>query len=99
MLDRLTLADFEPLIGQPFHIDYPGHAEMLTLTTARAATSAPPRGMRRGFLLTFVGESRDVLLGQHSYRLNNATLGVIDLFLVPINRLPDGNFAYEAVFG
>ena len=99
MNDGLTLEDFEPLIGQPFRMAYPGHAEALTLTAARVAPTVPPSGMRQGFLLTFAGESRDVLLGQHSYRLENDALGMLEIVLVPIDRLPDGNFAYEAVFG
>lgn len=47
------------------------------------------------FALTFVGEPG---LAQAIYELDHASLGRLDLFLVPIGPAPDGRVLYEAVF-
>ncbi|RZJ46323.1 MAG: hypothetical protein EON87_05065 [Brevundimonas sp.] len=52
--------------------------------------------MRAPFSLTFRSES-PVLLPQQIYRMNNATLGALDIFLVPVARDVSG-ILYQAVF-
>ncbi|WP_207459227.1 hypothetical protein [Azospirillum sp. SYSU D00513] len=99
MLERLTVKDFEPLVGQGFRVSYPAHAETLTLTEASLLPRhVPPEGHRAAFSLVFEGESREIHLNQKIHRLENDTMGQFDLFLVPIGRTEAGTFRYEAVF-
>lgn len=98
-LDQLTAEDFRPLVGQTFRLEYPGHAEGLKLVDVSSAARTPPPGFRSAFSLFFEGESRDVMLGQCVYGLQHPALGRLELLLVPVGRLPEGNFRYEAVFG
>jgi hypothetical protein len=95
----LTFDDFQPLLRQGFALNYPGHAEVLTLTEVRLGRTGALPGLPPSFSLLFEGESRVTMLGQSTYRLENATLGSLEVFLVPVGRLPAGNFRYEAVFG
>jgi len=53
------------------------------------------QGMER-FSLYFQGLA-DVHLAQHAYTLDHASMGEIEIFLVPIGRNDQG-FQYEAVF-
>src|SRR4051812_11549110 len=99
MTELPSLADFAPLVGERFHLAYPGHAEALTLVSATPSRISPSKGSAAGFALLFDGQSRSVLLGQHIYRLAHPRLGAIDLFLVPVARLAGGNFRYESCFG
>ena len=48
------------------------------------------------FSLVFRGPG-DLLLPQHTYRMEHGELGAFDLFIVPIRRDEDGLY-YEAVF-
>ena len=98
-MHSFTVADFEPLVGQPFALDYPARAEVLTLVRVIESPIPPVRDFERGYSLIFGGERRDVMLPQSTWRLRHATLGELDIFLVPIGRLPAGNFQYQAVFG
>lgn len=52
--------------------------------------------MRAPFSLMFKSGS-PVVLPQKTYRLNNATMGPVDLFLVPVGRDVSG-VLYQAVF-
>ena len=68
-----------------------------TLTEARPLPERGFAGMTRApFALLFRSESK-VLLPQQIYRLTNATLGILDIFLVPIARDKDG-IVYQAIF-
>lgn len=97
-LDQLTAADFRPLVGQAFRLEYPGHAEDLKLIEVSSDARIPPPGFRSAFSVLFEGASRDVMLGQSIYALQHADIGQLELLLVPVGRLPEGNFRYEAVF-
>lgn len=99
MLDRLTVKDFEPLVGQGFRVRYPDHAETLTLTEASSMAHHVARpGDREGFSLVFEGESREIVLNQKIHTLESDSMGRLELFLVPIGRTDAGTFLYEAVF-
>jgi hypothetical protein len=52
--------------------------------------------IRAPFSVMFKSES-PVLLPQKTYRMKNATLGAVDLFLVPVGRDVSG-ILYQAVF-
>ena len=70
---------------------------VFTLTEARPLPEQGFAGMTRApFALLFRSESK-VLLPQQIYRLTNATLGILDIFLVPIARDKDG-IVYQAIF-
>ena len=64
------------------------------------ARPLPERGfagvMRAPFSLLFRSASK-VLLPQQIYRLKNATLGILDIFLVPVARDKEG-IIYQAIF-
>ncbi len=92
-LGTLALADFEPLVGEAFRcLDRPVE---LRLEKAEGCGEAV-EGQRRPFSLLFGGPA-EPLLAQAIQSLEHATLGRLDLFLVPVAS--DGAHAqYEAVF-
>ena len=93
-LGALTLATFEPLVGDRFGIDDAPAAGELVLGSATAAGEWP--GGRDPFSLVFLGP-REPLLAQAIYGLRHAELGLLEIFLVPIARDADGA-RYEAIF-
>jgi hypothetical protein len=100
VLDRLNVDDFAPLVGDLFAV----HADSLRLDLEllEATTYAPgvpavdESGARSGFTLSFGGPAEPVL-AQQIVPLEHATLGKLDVFLVPVAS--DGSQTrYEAVF-
>jgi hypothetical protein len=92
-LAELTVATFEPLVGDAFVIAEPARVE-LELADAKSAGDWP--GGRQPFRLLFRGP-RDPLLAQSIYRLEHAVLDPLEIFIVPIAR--DGDHtSYEAIF-
>jgi len=93
----VTLDHFARSVGEGFEIDMGTGSLVLTLTEARPLPEQGFTGMMRApFSLLFRSGSK-VLLPQQIYRLNNATLGILDIFLVPVARDKDG-IIYQAVF-
>jgi hypothetical protein len=92
-LADLTLAHFEPLVGDEFRIAEPQPVE-LELAEARSAGDWP--GGREPFRLLFRGP-RDPLLPQSIYRLEHAGLGALEIFVVPVARDAERT-SYEAIF-
>lgn len=96
-LARLTIDDFAPRLRQTFRVALDAAAldlELLRATPLGAQPPAPDR--RRPFSLIFRGPSAP-LLPQRIYRLENASLGALEIFLVPIG--PDAaGLCYEAIF-
>ena len=95
MLDKLSHADFQNLDDKSFEIDF-GEAGKLTARLEKTA----------GFDLDPGEDQRDpfsVFLRcaapaqQSTYAVTHATLGKLDLFLVPIEENDDG-VLFEAVF-
>jgi hypothetical protein len=99
MLEDLTLATFTPLVGETFEIDAgAGTLVPLTLIEARAtAAEGDTRRLREPFTLLFRGP-RAPVYAQQIVPLRNATLGALELFLVPLQPTAEGSL-YEAVFG
>ena len=93
-LADVTLATFEPLVGDRFSVDVAPVALEFVLESATAAGEWP--GGRDPFGLIFVGP-REPLLPQATYALRHADLGVLKIFVVPIARNDDG-VRYQAVF-
>jgi hypothetical protein len=97
MADRLELATFEPCVGEAFRIE-PGDGSPVELTLAEA-TAGPwqPEGESTfAYELIFRGPAAPVLT-QATYRMTHATLGAIDIFVVPLASDAEGT-TYQAVF-
>jgi hypothetical protein len=97
-LESLTVESFSPLVGTIFTVRTADEAIPLELVEATAL--AQPGGwdssVRSPFNLIFRGPLSSGLV-QQIYRLEHADLGVLDIFLVPIQ--PNGDGArYEAIF-
>lgn len=91
---RLVRAStFEPLVGSAFVSHHPAAQFTLLEVTSLGIARHAPR--HEPFALTFVGEAG---LAQATYELDHASLGRLDVFLVPIGPAPDGRLLYEAVF-
>jgi hypothetical protein len=96
MLDKVTKETFEPRKGETFTLsDEAAGAVELTLAEVRG-TGLQGRASREQFSLHFRGP-KDPRLPQRIYRLENAELGALEIFLVPIARDERG-MTYEAVF-
>jgi hypothetical protein len=94
-LDRAVAADFAPRVGEAFVAS--GLQVSLELTQAQALPENPDYAPRRyPFRLEFRGPI-EPLLPQGTYALENATLNVIEVFIVPIGPDEAGQ-RYEAVF-
>ena len=90
---------FGPTVGTSFTVglddDVPG-VELL-LDRLAEAPAAPGAPRSQPFTLTFLGPAGQHL-PQRTYRLHHATLGELDVFLVPVGPQADGRHQYEAVF-
>lgn len=97
MLENLTIRDFSRRIGEEFRVAGSGASVVLALVEATDLSRPGARGPRRSpFSLVFRGPAQPVL-PQRTYPLENAALGPLEIFLVPIG--PDASgMRYEAVF-
>lgn len=95
MLDTLSAADFQALIGQEIDVDAHGQRVKLEVATAAPIPSPSPRAQPPFHLIL---KSRTNWRGsQGTFRLHHPRLGAIDVFTVPIG--PDGSgFCYEVTF-
>jgi hypothetical protein len=93
-LAELTLATFEPHVGDAFTVAADGVQLELVLSAAQSAGEWP--GGREPFRLVFDGP-REPLLPQSIYRLEHARLGALEIFVVPIGQGADAT-TYEAIF-
>jgi hypothetical protein len=93
-LATLSIDDFAPHLNAVFEARLPGGPVPLKLAEAAAGT----QGVREGgaFSLLFVAP-----VGpwhpQAIYPVNHPALGTIEIFLVPVGPVPDGN-GYQAIF-
>ena len=96
-LASLELADFAACLGERFRLDAGGTTLELALVSADALGAAPsPHSRRHPFSLVFRGPHAPTL-SQRIHRLESAHLGVLEIFLVPIEPDAAGR-RYEAVF-
>lgn len=95
-LADLALPDFAAGLGERFRLVAAGAALELELVSADALSESMRAGSRQPFSLVFRGP-RAHALPQRIHRLENPRLGVLEIFLVPIEPDPDGP-RYEAVF-
>ena len=97
MLDLATVRceQFAACLSDDFEIGFPDGTIILKLSEARTL-GARPESVREPFALTFVGPAK-LQLPQRIYKMRNATLGEMEIFLVPIGA-DHTNSAFEAVF-
>lgn len=97
MLEHLTPEDFDPLLGQAFHVAEVN--DSLTLVEIQRLESAPAPGFRIPFILLFEGSGREVMIPQALRLLENERLGRLEVLLTPTMPTPDRTFRYQVVFG
>jgi len=97
MLDKVTIETFAPRKGETFRLTGEGvDGELELKLSAVRGTGLQGRAKREQFSLHFDGPAEPIL-PQSIYRLENAELGTLDLFLVPVAGDEEG-VTYEAVF-
>jgi hypothetical protein len=99
-LADLTHHDFTPHTGSTFDLvadDARTVSLELSEVKARDQASSVEGGGRQPFSLLFLARTDAPTLSQHLYHLDHASLGALDLFLVPVGP-KDGAMQYEAVF-
>ena len=98
MLDKLRLDDFSKCLNQKFTIRVEGLDPLETeLIEARGLPAADDDSDRRQpFSLVFRGPA-DVTLEQGIFRIENDTLGSMEIFLVTVGADQEG-MRHEAVF-
>ncbi|MFN3536181.1 MAG: DUF6916 family protein [Brevundimonas sp.] len=96
-MELLSCEAFAGRAGETFDLSMGDSTLALTLVEVKPLPARAFRGMMRApFSLVFRG-STPVVLPQRIYRLQNAAMGPLDIFLVPVGR--DGKGAiYQAVF-
>ncbi len=94
MSSSLTLASFEPLVGQVFQAEWNGTVCELRLVNAKPLPAYRDAPRKDPFSLLFRGTAS---LGQGSAALDHSELGKLELFLVPVGKEQEDMF-YEAVF-
>ncbi len=93
-LGELTLETFEPYVGDAFTIAAEPASIDLVLDAAAALGEWP--GGRQPFDLRFRGP-HEPMLAQAIYRLEHASLGALEIFIVPIGRDAEST-TYQAIF-
>jgi hypothetical protein len=96
MLDKLTKDTFEPRKGEAFKLTDEAAGEVELKLASVQGTGLQGKAPREQFSLHFHGP-REPVLPQQIYHLENAAMGALDLFLVPVARDEQG-MIYEAVF-
>ncbi|CAM5350644.1 hypothetical protein MAUB1S_06055 [Mycolicibacterium aubagnense] len=96
-MEIVTLSHFAGCVGSAFDLDLGESSVVLTLAEARPLPETGLPGIRRSpFSLMFRSGSQ-VVLPQKLYKLKNATLGRLEIFLVPVARDKEG-IVYQAIF-
>ena len=91
-----TIETFEPAVGETFTVGGEGGAKIELLLVEAERKDAGPHAPRPPFSLLFHGPS-DPLLPQETYRFEHRSLGVMEIFIVPLGRDEHGA-VYEAFF-
>ena len=96
-LAALTLATFEPLVGDAFAVGIePAGEEPIEFVLESATSAGDWPGGRQPFSLIFRGPP-EPLLSQAIYALQHAGLGTLEIFVVPIARDAE-RVSYQAIF-
>lgn len=96
-MQLLSIQNFAGAANQEFEINMGEAAMTVTLIEVKPLKQhAFPGMMREPFSLLFKSAS-SIILPQKTYRLRNATMGALDVFLVPVAQ-DQGAIVYQAVF-
>ena len=96
-MQLLSIQNFAGAANQQFEISMGEAAMSVTLIEVKPLPQQPyPGMMREPFSLLFKSAS-PIILPQKMYRMQNATVGALDLFLVPVAQ-DGGAIVYQAVF-
>lgn len=95
-LDSITIDDFLPVVSSVFQVKANNVELNLELIEAKASKVQPLHHGRQGFSLLFRGPQSPQLL-QQIVPLEHETLGLLEIFLVPVGADERGT-QYEAVF-
>lgn len=97
MLDlaEVRCAQFAACLDQDFELVFPDGTLPLKLSEARPL-GVRPESAREPFSLTFLGRA-GLRLPQHIYKMRNATLGEMEIFLVQI-AADQTSSTFEAIF-
>ena len=97
MLDlaEVRREQFAACLNQDFEIVFPDGTLAVKLSEARAL-GIRPESVREPFALTFLGRA-GLRLPQHIYKMRNAQLGEMEIFLVQI-AADQKSSSFEAVF-
>lgn len=97
-LSRVTSETFEVCLNQPFTVRPEGMdtLDIVLVETKKRGVYDPDKDPRQAFSVLFRGPPSPPL-PQRVYAMENATLGELTLFLVPIGP-EGGDMLYEATF-
>ena len=93
-LAAVGIDDFKPHLGSQFDLQAAGGAIPIKLSRVDPAGESGRKG--GAFSLIFVSP-RGPWLPQGTYRMRQASMGTMEIFLVPIGPQGDSN-AYQAIF-
>jgi len=96
-MQLLTCESFAGRAGESFDLAMGESTVPLTLAEVTPLPSRPFPGMMRAPFSLIFRSPTPVVLPQRLYRLQNQTMGALDIFLVPIGRDVQG-IVYQAVF-
>jgi hypothetical protein len=96
MLDKLTIDDFKPRIGEAFTATAAGDRTLTLTLTSVVVVNAAPDAARTPFSLEFRDDAHDHV-PQQTVAIEHAGMGAFDLFVVPLGPGPHG-MRYEAIF-
>jgi hypothetical protein len=94
-LDKVRCETFAACLNQDFEIVFSDGTLALKLSEARPLGTRP-ESIREPFALTFLGRA-GLRLPQGTYKMRNATLGEMEIFLVQVAADQNGS-SFEAVF-
>lgn len=95
-MSALTLETFIPAVGEAFTVGGDGGAKVEFLLVEATPKDVGPHAPRPAFSLLFQGPA-DPFLPQATYRFEHGSLGVMEIFVVPLGRDEHGT-TYEAFF-
>ena len=96
-LSALTAGNFEPLIGDEFHLSSTGSGDdVVVVRLVEVLRQREWPGHRQPFVLHFGGPSAPVMY-QAVYRLSHPALGELECLIGPVMSSASGK-TYEAVF-
>jgi hypothetical protein len=95
---RPTLKQFEAVLNEPFQVrSEGGEAILATFVLVEASPSKYQRpGAPEAFSLIFQGPA-DVAFHQSIYRLSNASMGELSIFIVPVGANAERR-EYQAIY-